>query len=228
MIPYKLVRSNRKTIGIYVTKQAEVEVRAPLKAPKADIEKFVRLKEKWIENHLAQQRERKEQRESFGLTYGDEALFCGRRYPIVARDGNMVSFDSENFCFPPSLSQQQIKRALIQLYRQLARRVLTSRVAEYAQHMNVFPSDVKITGARTRWGSCSSKGSVNFSWRLVMAEVEIIDYVVVHELTHIRELNHSQRFWSLVESVLPDFRLRRDKLRQFQLLLAQQDWDGEV
>ena len=91
--------------------------------------------------------------------------------------------------------------------------------------MGVAPTGIKITGAKTRWGSCSSKNSINFSWRLVMADDEIIDYVIVHELAHIKELNHSPRFWAVVEGTLPDYKSRRSRLKLLQKKLAAEDWE---
>jgi hypothetical protein len=91
--------------------------------------------------------------------------------------------------------------------------------------MSVTPIAVKINSAKTRWGSCSNKKSLNFSWRLIMADDDVIDYVVVHELAHLREMNHSPRFWAVVEAVLPDYRERKLKLRALQAKLNREDWE---
>ena len=96
--------------------------------------------------------------------------------------------------------------------RARAREILPGRVAFYAKQMGVAPARITITGARTRWGSCSGKGNLNFSWRLMLAGEREIDYVVVHELAHLREMNHSPRFWAVVEAVLPDYRERKKAL----------------
>jgi len=106
---------------------------------------------------------------------------------------------------PPGLSPDEIKAACIQIYRILAKRDLTNRVFDFAKQMSVMPTVVKINSVKTRWGSCSSKKSLNFSWRLIMADDDVIDYVVVHELAHIIEMNHSQKFWAIVENILPDY-----------------------
>ena len=91
--------------------------------------------------------------------------------------------------------------------------------------MLVLPNTIKITNARKRWGSCSSDGNINISWRLIMASDTIIDYILVHELSHLVEMNHSARFWSVVESVLPDYKKRRAELRAFQNKLTYENWD---
>ena len=89
----------------------------------------------------------------------------------------------------------------------------------------VSPAAVKINEAKGRWGSCSSKKSLNFSWRLMMAGESVIDYVVVHELAHLKEMNHSPRFWAEVGRVLPDYPGRRAKLKELQKLLSVEDWE---
>jgi predicted metal-dependent hydrolase len=85
---------------------------------------------------------------------------------------------------------------------------------EYAKQHGFVYSKIGITGARTRWGSCSAKGSLNFSWRLIMAPLEIIDYVIIHELVHLRYHNHSRAFWKGVADILPDYRARKAWLTQ--------------
>jgi len=109
--------------------------------------------------------------------------------------------------------------------RALAKEVLPARAAKYAAQMDVTPAQVKITGAKTRWGSCSAKGNLNFSWRLMLAGEDAIDYVVVHELAHLREMNHSPRFWAVVAGILPDYEQRRTQLKQLQRKLSEQDWE---
>ncbi|MCL2531009.1 MAG: M48 family metallopeptidase [Oscillospiraceae bacterium] len=97
--------------------------------------------------------------------------------------------------------------------RKQAKALLPGRVEHFAGIMSVAPNTMRVTGATTRWGSCSSRGSLNFSWRLMLCDDDVIDYVVVHELAHLREMNHSPRFWAIVEQVLPDYKRRKEKLR---------------
>jgi predicted metal-dependent hydrolase len=202
-----------------------VEVRAPLKVPKRDIDKFVASKEKWITDKLAQSNEQAAQRENFSLDYGDFVTYRGKEYPITAKTGNRLGFDDERFYMPSDLSPEQIKAACVQIYRLLAKRDLTNKVLDFAKQMGVMPTAVKINGAKTRWGSCSSRKSLNFSWRLIMADDDVVDYVVVHELSHLTEMNHSQKFWAIVENTLPDYRERKAKLKLLQKRLSLEDWE---
>ncbi len=224
MITYTLTRSKRKTLALYV-RNGKVEVRAPLKIPKADIDKFVASKEKWIADKLAESTERREQRDAFCLNYGDTIMYLGKMYPIAAKQGGRVGFDGERFYMPPDLNHDQIKYTCTRLYRMLAKHDLTNKVLDFAKRMNVQPIAVKVNGAKSRWGSCSGKKSLNFSWRLIMAENDVVDYVVVHELAHITEMNHSERFWAIVEGVLPGYQERRQRLKVLQDKLNAEDWE---
>ncbi len=224
MIPYTLIRSRRKTIALYV-RNGQAEVHAPMNAPKHSIDQFVISKEKWIQDKLAASSERQAQREAFALGYGAQVAYRGRLFPIAARPGKQVSFDEQCFYMPPSLTAEQIKHACIQIYRLLAKRDLTNKVVDFSKRMGATPLAVKINGAKTRWGSCSGQRSLNFSWRLMMADDAAIDYVIVHELAHLMEMNHSDRFWAIVEGVLPDYKARQTQLKDVQNKLSMEDWE---
>jgi len=224
MIPYTVTRSKRKTIAIYI-RNGGAEVRAPLKMLNSEIDKFVASKEKWIKSKLALSHERTEQRDNFTLNYGDTVTYRGRRYPIAAKNGSRAGIDDERFYMPPGLTAKQIKSACVQIYRILAKRNLIEKTLDFAKRMSVMPTAIKINSAKSRWGSCSSKKSLNFSWRLIMADNDVIDYVVVHELAHITEMNHSARFWAIIASVLPDYKERQKRLKELQRRLNGEDWE---
>jgi len=220
---YTLKRSRRKTIAIHITNGA-VEVRAPFRASKRDIDSFIFSKEKWIREKLMKSADQLERRESFSIDYGATVLYRGDEYPITAKEGKRAGFDETAFYMSPNLDAEQVKKTCVHIYRILAKSDLTERVSYFSKLMSVSPTAVKITSAKTRWGSCSAKKSLNFSWRLVMAGDDVIDYVVVHELAHISEMNHSQRFWAIVEDVLPDYKERQKRLKQLQHRLSGEDW----
>jgi predicted metal-dependent hydrolase len=225
MMEYTLIRSKRRTMAIHIKRDMTLEVRAPLKMPKTEIDRFVMSKRGWIERHLAEMEQRARNKAEFSVNYNDTVSLQGREYPVTAREGNRAGFDGQRFFLPPGLSPDEIKRVIVQVYKSIAKRILTNKVMDYSKQMGVMPTAVKVNSAKTRWGSCSAKNSINFSWRLVMADDDVINYVVVHELAHIREHNHSERFWKVVASVLPDYKGRQKKLKEFQLKLAGEDWD---
>jgi len=224
MTDYTLTRSRRRTAAIHI-KNGVVEVRAPLNMPKRDIDKFVASKEKWITERLAQSQSYAQQRAAFTLNYGDAATFRGIEYPLTAKPGKRAGFDGESFYLPPDLPPELVKSTVVQIYRRLAKPHLTGRVEHFAGLMNASPAAVRINGAKTRWGSCSAKKSLNFSWLLVMADDALIDYVVVHELAHMTEMNHSARFWAIVAEVLPDYKERQKRLKELQRRLNAENWE---
>lgn len=221
---FSLTRSRRKTLAICV-RDGIVEIRAPMNLPKREIEKFISSKEKWISDKLAESRLNMEFRQAFAPNYGDALIYRGKECPLVPASVGGAGFYDGAFHVPPDLPPEDIKAACVKIYRLLAKRDLTAKVIDFAAGMNVTPTAVKISCAKTRWGSCSNKKSLNFSWRLIMADDDLIDYVVVHELAHIREMNHKARFWAIVEGVLPDYRERRARLPALQRRLSGEDWD---
>ena len=223
MMEYSLVRSKRKTVALYI-RDGIVEVRSPMNTPKHVIDSFVASKESWIADKLAITSRRAAQRDSFSLDYGSSVLYRGAQYPIEAKEGNQVGFDDKCFYMPPNLTPEQIKQACVMIFRMLAKRDLPKRTVELAQKMAAAPASVRITDARTRWGSCSEKKRICFSWRLIMADDDLIDYIIIHELAHLTELNHSGSFWKIVESVLPDYVERQTRLKELQQSLAAEDW----
>ncbi len=110
---------------------------------------------------------------------------------------------------PPPLSEQERRH-----YMEIARDIFTRKTAYYAALMGVTYGRISIREQKTRWGSCSSKGNLNFNWRLIFAPDEVLDYIVVHELAHRREMNHSSAFYHIVETVLPDYKKEQKWLRE--------------
>ncbi|MDR1616622.1 MAG: M48 family metallopeptidase [Syntrophomonadaceae bacterium] len=220
-----LILSNRKTSRLRVTPEAALEVRAPLKASRAEIDRFVTSKERWIQDSLRTALERLKKKAEFRLTYGKSLTLRGEEYPIVPADGDEVYWSGGQFRFPRGLTPERIKRGAERLYQRLAKDYLTARTMELAEKTGAAPSKIKIGSAKTRWGSCSARGSINYSWRLIMADGPAIDYVIVHELAHLTEMNHSRRFWAIVAAVLPDYRERQHSLRLPRKRLEEEGWD---
>ena len=224
MVNYTLTRSVRKTIALHV-RDGAIEVRAPLKAPIYVIDQFVSSKEKWIEDKLLYFSDRAKHRENIRLEYGDSIPFRGKMYPIENRFADFSGFENGRFYIPPGLNSVEIKAACIKIYRILAKQLITQRVSYYSSIMGVTPSSVRVNSAKTRWGSCSSKKSLNFSWRIVLAEDDLIDYVVVHELAHLTEMNHSERFWNIVGQILPNYKVLKARLKELNYCLGDEAWD---
>ena len=228
MRKYKLTRSKRKTLGIKINEDASLEVKAPINISQEKIDEFVQSKEKWIAKHTKEILERYEIKKQFTLNYGGSVSVRGKPTEISRAKGEYASYDHQKSkIYIPKIakSPETIKLVIVKLYKLIAKNHINQRVSFFGREMNVNPTAVRITSAKTRWGSCSGKNSVNFSWRLIMADDETIDYVVVHELAHIKEHNHSPKFWNIVESIFPDYKKQKEKLKILSEKLSKEDWD---
>jgi predicted metal-dependent hydrolase len=202
---YHLVRSDRRTVALVVDRQGRFVVRAPKRAALEVIERFVALKKSWIERKISEAKQYRTA--SSGFQDGELFWFLGNQHPlrVVEYYRSRLGYEDGEFILSRFYAHKA-NRLFEDWYRQQATQLFARRAAFYAEKMGVTFSQLKITGAATRWGSCSSKGTVNFSWRLVLAPLEVIDYVVVHELAHLVHHNHSAHFWRLVGQYAPHFR----------------------
>ncbi len=179
-------------------------------------------KQSWIEEKSSQMAENAAARREFRVAPGSALPLLGREYPVLP--GERVAFDGKSF-FLPNGDFETLKPKIIRLYQSIALKVISERMNDYVRQTGLTPSGMRIGSANTRWGSCSGKNRLSFSWKLVLAPPEQVDYVIVHELAHTREHNHSPRFWKLVSQVLPDYQLRQKKLKAVARELQKQDWD---
>ena len=211
VMKYELTKSRRKSITISI-RDGAVYVRAPLNASQGMIDNFVRSKKNWIEKHVTKQQDEKRKRTEFDLNMESHILFLGKEIPIA----DVLSCSN---------NEETLLKDLKNFYINEAQKIIKHMVANYSVRMGLYPERVRITGAKTRWGSCSSKGNINFSWYLIMAAEEEIEYVVVHELAHLAEMNHSKSFWDMVEMYIPDYKDRRKKLKSLHQRLNMENWD---
>jgi predicted metal-dependent hydrolase len=207
----KLVRSKRKSLSLIVETDGRLTVRAPLRMKEADIRSFIEAKTEWIQRKQAQARQAAPVTRQYAE--GETFPYLGKEVPLrLFPDAKPVL--SLNGVFELSRSAQPQAASVFEAwYKKQARAVLAERVELFARKYGFEVEKVRISSARTRWGSCSAKQTLSFTWRLVMAPPEVIDYVVVHELCHLRELNHSKAFWAQVESILPGYKAQRKWLK---------------
>ena len=225
MSDYQLVRSRRRTIALIVRNDGTLVVRAPLRAPEKFIREFVASKADWVRKQQA--RAQKIAR-TVARAYGDgeKFLYLGQAYPLkIVPPRRMALTLKERF----ELSESALPRAeaaFVRWYKARAAEVLPERVNDLAARHGYRVSKVRITSARTRWGSCSPQGTLSFSWRLVMAPAAVIDYVVIHELVHLEIKNHSQKFWARVGERLPEYKTHVAWLRRNGRFLTLESGSG--
>lgn len=202
----QIIRTTRKTIAIIVRQDGTLVVRAPQKVAKAKILAFVEEKADWIRAKQAEARTRQSELTSPRFVEGETFLYLGEPHPLKFVDRPGASLTLVNGTFEISCREEAAAKTLFFFwYQNHAREVLNERVKLNAERFHLTYSHVQISSARTRWGSCSSKGALRLSWRLVMAPLDVIDYVVIHELAHTLEHNHSARFWEKVAAMQPDY-----------------------
>jgi len=217
---YTLLRSRkrRKTISLQVGQDGRIVIRAPFFTPRREIDEFFRTKEPWLRTRL-QERE-KAQAEGGPRTFeeGETFFFLGECYPLriePAESGfkGRLLFDSQRFV----LQQDDIRQGqeiFIAWYIEQAEIHLGNRLNGFSGQLGLVPRAFRITAARSFWGSCSAANRLAFNWRLVMAPWSVIDYVIVHELQHLVEKNHSAAFWKRVALVIPNYGEQKRWLRK--------------
>lgn len=209
---YELIRSRRKSIALVITKDAKLEVRAPLMTPLSFIESLIERKRDWIGRKQEELRHAPHAAKK-SFVNGEEYLFLGKTYRLAIMDDvpSIIELkDSLNLAAPALPLAHEIITAW---YKTEAMKIFTERCAFFSAQTGFHPTAIKFTNANTRWGSCSPNGALRFNWRLIMAQLEIIDYLIVHEMAHLKHRNHSHEYWDTVRQILPDYKIRRKWLK---------------
>ena len=216
--PARIIRSRRRTISLEVTKEATLIVRAPLRAPVQIIDRFIREKQDWIEKKLTEARSRPEAPHRT-FANGELFMFLGKTYPLeVLPESDAGISLCEKFYIGES-RLPECRDLLRAWYEQRAMEIFPARVTGFAAILDYRPKKIRVSDTRRRWASCSTSGTLSFCWRLVLAPPEVIDYVIVHELVHMRQPDHSPRFWEKVGQAMPGYKEHREWLRTHERML---------
>jgi predicted metal-dependent hydrolase len=213
----------RRTISLFVDPHEGVYLRSPMRASIGELGRLVLEKAPWILKKQREFRELEGFRPKREFVSGETFLYLGEslilkvlpeegRRSVILLDGHLlVSLDGK---LPESRRAEKIRELLTNWYRWQAQAVFSERLRLYSEKTGMKPSSFSLGNAARRWGSCNARGDVRLSWQVVMAPPSLVDYVVVHELCHLRHCDHSRRFWKLVGSILPDYEKRRERLRR--------------
>ena len=227
-IYYALKRSaRRRTVTLTIDAEQGLVVYCPSRFAVGQLEDLIREKAGWISSKLAEAEQARASRKRWLLTPGAELPYLGQSYPVVwlpsagmdlAGAPDLRLHDGKLWLSAPGNGQtapsgNAFRDRLVAGYRSAARREIEARLPRLAEPLGVWPANVRIKNQKRRWGSCSAKGGLNFNWKLVLMPNAIMEYVIVHELCHLRELNHSPLFWDLVGSIVPSHRQHRAWLR---------------
>jgi predicted metal-dependent hydrolase len=212
----KRSRKRRKTISLQISNNSEVTISAPYFTPAGEINRFVREKQNWIQRAIQKQALLCPKEKEY--TTGELFYYLGESFPLEvffeesARKG-LVFWRDRFYLNSPDAAVDGMS-FFISWYKKKAREYLSKRVEFFSRKLSLQPRQVKINSASKRWGSCSEDNNLSFGFRLIMAPPAVIDYVVVHELMHIREKSHSSRFWKLIEAVMPEYKIHRHWLKE--------------
>ncbi len=209
----KIIRTRRKTISLEIKPNGYLVVSAPLLTTPGQIERLVKQKEVWIREKQELVHQRSLESPARKFVPGEEFLYMGKFYPLEIVHNQDQALNLRDKFYLAEFASGNARKTFIDWYRTQAALEIQDRVELYAQQNGYAYTRFRITSAKTRWGSCGQHGSLNFSYRLVMAPIEIIEYVVVHELIHLRIKNHSKTFWGEVQKLMPDYHVQRKWLK---------------
>ncbi len=224
-------RPYKRSLGLTLKLNGELRVSAPKGVPLSKIRDFILSQDEWIQTHLAKYQTLRDAIPKKRLVDGEQLPFLGRmvtlkfrpttssKRPILKFEGDLLVCEVAREVwshFNPDEPHPELRAGLSAFYQKQARALLIDRIRHYSHAMGLLPSGLTFRAQKTRWGSCSSKGKISLNWKLIIAPLEIIDYVVVHELAHLKFYNHSQSFWNLVGTQVTDYQGKREWLRVHQ------------
>lgn len=212
-VPIKVIRTDRRKTATIKIVEGDVHVIVPQSLSQKRIEALIKQKTKWIRQKLNLQASIQPVRPKEYVS-GEAFSYLGKNYRLKLSQGASGSVKLVAGRFQLSVPEKlkgdartkYVKDRMARWYREHALQRLQDKVSRYAPLLCVSPSSVKVKYFKSRWGSCSILGDITFNWRIIMAPHRIVDYVVVHELTHLKHHDHSEKFWKTVESVVPHFR----------------------
>lgn len=213
---YTVVKQKRKTATIVINEQLEILIKVPHYMTKKQIEHLVNKHEKWITESLEKRKSFYEKNDWYQTK---RMLYLGEYWPVTLIQDlcqkPRAFFDGKRFIVISDGSEAAIRQEMECFFRKKAKELLVPLVNEYASLLEVNFNKVSIRKQVTRWGSCSSKGNLSFNVKILCAPIEMITYVVLHEVMHLKHFNHSKAFWQEIEVIMPDYKRRMNYFKQF-------------
>ena len=210
----KIIRSKRRTIALQLTENAALIVRAPFNVSEHVINKFISRHENLIEKKRKEILLWNSKIIKKEFINSERFLYLGDYYNLTIVENQKFAIRFEKGFYLSKKYLPYAKEVFILWYKYKALEKITERVELYAKEKGFKYNKIGITNAQKRWGSCSTTGNLNFTYRLIMAPVKVIDSVVVHELVHLVEQNHSQSFWRKVHAIMPDNKKYKNWLKE--------------
>ena len=219
-IEYDLFYKNRNTMGIYIDAYGYVQVRVPKETPEERVLQLLEKKWDWVQRTTKEMKERMVGQKEKVYSNGEVFQYLGDNYPIeivqdidIKQDHVVIEGD-KLIIYVKQHEDEIIKQALKRFYYQKCKALVERRIRIYQSNYKLKPRSIRISDNKNRWGTCDSNLQLTFNWKLAMAPLEVIDYIVVHEMCHMVHLNHDRSFWRLVGKMLPDYEERESWLAQ--------------
>ncbi|SHJ38035.1 M48 family metallopeptidase [Parasporobacterium paucivorans] len=217
-IYYDLIYKNRKTISISIDMYARIEIWAPKGTTEKAVVSLLEEKWEWIQQNIEEMKIKQNGHIKKIYDQGETFLYLGSFYPIQITEDNGIIRDSVTFsgnmlhiCVN-QLEDEKIQKALKRFYYKECKRLIEKRIKYYQSNFKTKPHSISITENNSNWGTCNSFHQLTFNWKLAMAPLDVIDYVVVHEMCHMVHMNHDRSFWRLVGKFIPDYEKRQNWL----------------
>lgn len=221
-IEFSIEFKNRKTMSISVEPPNNITVVAPVGTSEEEIKEVVKSKGAWIVQKLFEFRNIESKRVNREFVNGESFMYLGRNYSLqihidetLQNNSSVKLFRGKFHVYVKEKNDELIKAAMEAWYREKTEEQVKKRIKYYQKFFNKKPMDIKVKEQKKRWASCTSNNELLFNWRCVMAKSIALDYIVVHEMCHMYYMNHSQEFWDLVSSVMADYEVRKEWLRDY-------------
>ena len=214
-IDYSIVYSKRKTISVIVERDRSVIVRAPLNTSKELIEIEINKRKRIIQNKINHNQKYPFDKQTKEFVSGESLLYLGKNYKLYITDDPVdgVVFDSKFFI--NKSNQRNANKLFKEWYLDSASKIIIPKVKSIAKEIGVKYNSLNILDLKYRWGSCTPKDNIHFNWRLIKAPMNVIEYIIVHELTHLLESNHTPEFWNRVAAQLPNYDKAKHWLKEY-------------
>ena len=212
----EIIKSNRKTVSLSLDKDGRVIVRAPLFYTDREIGKIILESQSWLERAVEGFEKSRRNTEKYRLCNGGKIPILGEDFDIAYTDGRTASIEGRTVFLPAANPEG----ALEKMFKRIATGYFKERLDFFCGKSGLSYENMKITRAKTRWGSCNSDRNICFSVFLVMCPLDVIDYVSVHEMCHLKYMNHSKDFWAEVEKYVPDYRAKKQWLRDNRAIVS--------
>ena len=217
MMITNLIREKRKTLSLVIDREGNLIIKAPKNMPLSEITGFIQSKEKWISSHQSQIKNRLNANQD--VINMEKVLILGNKFEVGYVDSIREIKQEGNKLFIPTKYYAKKQQYMAKWLKNRAIPIIENRVLYFSTNYKIKFSSISLINAKTRWGTCSSMKEISFNWRIIMLSPRLIDYIIVHELMHILEANHSEKFWKLVEAVMPDYKKRKEELKNCAFIL---------